>query len=188
MMKRIVAAMLVAAVLVAPGAGAQAPSPGAGPVIVMETSKGTIEFETYPDEAPKTVAHILALVKRGFYNGQRFHRVVPNFVIQVGDPLSRDMSKESLWGNHPRANSGKPIGVAEFSKRRTHVRGAVGMAHGGDPTQADSQFYITLAPQPRLDGDYVVFGRVIAGADVPPKIQKTDLVKKLYVKAGTGNE
>src|SRR4029078_10446912 len=62
------------------------PTPGSGPVIVIETAKGTTEFETYPDDAPKTVAHVVNLAKRGFYNGMRFHRVVPGFIVQVGDP------------------------------------------------------------------------------------------------------
>ncbi len=87
----------------------QTKSPGAGPVLVLETAKGNIEIETYPEEAPKTVAHILALVKRGFYNGLRFHRAEANFVIQIGDPMTRDMSRQDSWG---RGNSGKPIGVA----------------------------------------------------------------------------
>src|SRR5688500_6593632 len=73
-------------------------SPGAGPVIVVETEKGTFEFETYPNEAPKTVAHIIGLVNKRFYNGQRFHRVIPGFVAQWGEPLTRDMTKEKLWG------------------------------------------------------------------------------------------
>jgi peptidyl-prolyl cis-trans isomerase B (cyclophilin B) len=178
-------AAAVLALLFEIGAQAQTPSLGAGPTIVMETSKGMIEFETYPAEAPKTVAHFLALVKRGFYNGLRFHRVVPQFVIQVGDPLTRDMSKRSLWGKHAGANSGKPIGVAEFSKKRTHKKGAVAMAHAGDASLADSQFYITLSPQPRLDGDYVVFGQVTAGADIPGRIAEGDLIKKMSVKEGT---
>ena len=122
----------------------QAKSPGAGPVIVLETAKGTIEFETYPDEAPKTVARILELAKKGFYNGHRFHRAEPNFLVQVGDPTSRDVSKESWWG---RAGSGKPIGASEISKKRRHMRGAVAMAHTGNPALADSQFYILLQPQ-----------------------------------------
>ena len=63
-------------------------SPGAGPVVVLETAKGTIEFETYPEEAPKTVARILELVKKNFYNGLRFHRAEPNFLVQIGDPMS----------------------------------------------------------------------------------------------------
>lgn len=163
-----------------------APQPAAsgGPVIVMETVKGTIEFEVYPKDAPRTVEHILALVKRNFYNGLRFHRVVPNFVIQIGDPQTRDMTKRADWGRGPRAGSGKPIGVAEFSKTRTHIRGAVAMAHAGDAATADSQFYITLAAQPRLNGSYTVFGQVLTGMEVAAKITENDVLKKMYVKAG----
>ena len=157
----------------------QAKSPGAGPVIVLETAKGTIEFETYPDEAPKTVARILELAKKGFYNGHRFHRAEPNFLIQVGDPTSRDVSKESWWG---RAGSGKPIGASEISKKRRHMRGAVAMAHTGNPALADSQFYILLQPRPGLDGKYTVFGRVISGMDVADKIKRGDVLKKVSVK------
>jgi peptidyl-prolyl cis-trans isomerase B (cyclophilin B) len=155
----------------------------AGPIIVMETAKGTIEFETFPKEAPRTVQQILSLVKRNFYNGQRFHRVVPKFVIQIGDPQTRDMTKRASWGSGSRAQSGKPIGVAEFSKTRTHVLGAVAMAHAGDAAKADSQFYITLSPQPGLDGKYTVFGRVITGMDVAAKIVEADMLKKMYVRA-----
>lgn len=157
----------------------QAKSPGAGPIIVLETAKGTIEFETYPDEAPKTVARIVELAKKGFYNGQRFHRAEPNFLIQVGDPTSRDVSKESWWG---RAGSGKPIGVSEISKKRRHLRGAVAMAHTGNPVLADSQFYILLQPRPGLDGKYTVFGRVTSGMDVADKIKRGDVLKKVSVK------
>ena len=111
----------------APAAGPAQTTPGAGPIVVIETSKGTFEFETYPDDAPKTVAHVLTLVKKGFYNGQRFHRVVPNFVMQVGDPQTRDMSKRDSWGRGDFAGSGTPIGVAEISKKHLHVQG-----RGGD--------------------------------------------------------
>ena len=155
------------------------PSPGAGPVVVIETTKGTFEFETYPDEAPKTVEHILALVKRNFYNGLRFHRVEPGFVVQVGDPNSRDYTKRNLWGT---GGSGKPVGVAELSRKRLHVRGAVAMAHSGNPAQSDAQFYITLNAVPRLDGKYVVFGRVISGMDVVAKIAVGDVIRKASVK------
>ncbi len=166
----------------APAAAAAKPSPGAGPVIVVETSKGAFEFETYPDDAPKTVAYILALTKKGFYNGQRFHRVVPGFVIQTGDPQTRDMSKRDQWGRGAAAGSGKPVGVAEFSKKHLHTTGAVAMAHAGDAAQADSQFYVTLGPKPALNGKYAVFGHVISGADVPAKIEVGDLIKRMYVK------
>jgi cyclophilin family peptidyl-prolyl cis-trans isomerase len=155
------------------------PSPGAGPVVVIETTKGTFEFETYPTEAPRTVEHILALVKRNFYNGLRFHRVEPGFVVQVGDPNTRDYTKKHLWGT---GGSGKPVGVAELSRKRLHVRGAVAMAHSGNPAQADAQFYVTLAAVPRLDGRYVVFGRVINGMDVVSKIAVGDVIRKASVR------
>jgi len=154
-------------------------SPGAGAVVVLETSKGTIEFETYPNEAPKTVAHILGLIKRNFYNGLRVHRVAPRFVIQFGDPYTRDMTKKELWGT---GASGKSIGVAEFNNKRPHKVGAVAMAHKGIAKDADSQIYITLRPTPELDGKYTVFGQVIAGMDVVQKIQVGDVIKKASVK------
>ena len=158
-------------------------SPGAGPVVVLETSKGTIELETYPNEAPKTVAHILALVKRGFYNGIRVHRVAPKFVVQFGDPQTRDTTKKDMWGKGPKANSGKPIGVAEPHKNRTHKLGSVAMAHAGNPAQADSQIYITLRPTPELNGKYTVFGQVISGMDVVQKIEIGDVIKKAAIRA-----
>ena len=153
-------------------------SPGAGAVIVVETEKGIFEFETYPNEAPKTVAHIIGLVNKRFYNGQRVHRMVPGFVVQMGDQQTRDMTREEMWGRA----EGPPIGVAEFSKLRTHVRGAVAMAHRGDAAKADTQFYITLAPAHRLDGDYVVFGKVISGMDVVSKLQYADRIVRVTVR------
>jgi cyclophilin family peptidyl-prolyl cis-trans isomerase len=165
----------------APAAAGQpaATSPGAGPVIVVETVKGTFEFETYPNEAPKTVARIVELVHKRFYNGLRVHRVEPKFVVQLGDPTTRDMTKQPDWG---RMGSGTPIGVAEITKTRTHVRGAVAMAHAGDPSKADSQWYITLTPQPRLDGKYTVFGMVISGMDVVTKLEVTDRIVRVTVR------
>lgn len=156
------------------------PSPGAGPIIVVDTAKGTFEFETYPEEAPKSVEHILALVKRNFYNGHRVHRQEPGFVVQWGDPQSRDMTKRDMWGRS--WGSGRTVGVAEFSKKRTHVRGAVGMAHNGDATQADSQIYVLLAARPNLDGKFAVIGKVISGMDVVDKLKVADVIKKMTVK------
>jgi peptidyl-prolyl cis-trans isomerase B (cyclophilin B) len=153
-------------------------SPAAGPLVVLETAKGTIEFETYPEDAPKTVARILELVKKNFYNGLRFHRAEAD-LIQVGDPVSRDMSREAWWG---RAGSGTPIGIAEITKRRRHVAGSVAMAHAGAAKFADSQFYITMRARPEWDGKYVVFGRVVSGMDIVQKIRKADILKKAYVK------
>jgi cyclophilin family peptidyl-prolyl cis-trans isomerase len=170
---------LCVCVLNSPG-GAQAKSPG--PVIVVETTRGTFEFETYPGEAPKTVAHIVALVKRGFYDGQRFHRVLAGFLIQWGDPRSRESARDVEWGRGAEASSGEPIGTSEITKKRIHLAGAVGVAHPGDPAAADSQIYVTLANRPDLDGLYAVFGRVTAGQDVPGRIQRGDLITRMYVK------
>jgi len=157
-------------------------SPGAGPVIVVDTEKGSFEFETYPKEAPKTVEHIVALVKRNFYNGQRFHRVSPNFVVQWGDPATRAMRRRAEWGP---GGSGKPIGVAEISKTLKHKLGAVAMGHAGDPARADSQMYVVTGPAAHLDGGYTIFGQVISGMDVVQKIKQDDLVKKMSVRAET---
>jgi len=155
-------------------------SPGAGPVVVVETVKGTFQFETYPNEAPKSVEHILGLVKRNFYNGMRVHRQVPGFIMQFGDPFSRDMSKKDLWGT---GGSFNIVGVGEPSPKRTHVLGAVAMAYPGkDPRQADSQIYIALAPLPKLNGDYTVIGQVIAGMDVVQKLVVPDVIRRVTVK------
>ncbi len=154
-------------------------TPGAGPVIVVETVKGTFEFETYPNEAPRTVEHIVNLVKKNFYNGLRFHRVEPGFVIQAGDPNTRDYTKKDLWGT---GGSGTPVGVSELSRKHKHVTGAVAMAHPGNPAKADAQFYVMLGARPSLDGKYIVFGQVISGFDVPAKIRVGDVIKKMYVK------
>jgi peptidylprolyl isomerase len=153
-----------------------------GPVIVVETAKGTFTVETYPADAPKTVAHVVDLVKRGFYDGQRVHRAAPGFVVQWGDPQSRDLAKESEWGTGPTASSGTPIGVAEITKKRLHTKGAVGMAHPGLPSSADSQIYVTLADRPDLNGRYAVFGHVVDGYDVVEQLQRGDAITRMYVK------
>jgi cyclophilin family peptidyl-prolyl cis-trans isomerase len=163
--------------------GARQTSPGAGPVIVLDTAKGIVEFETYPEEAPKTVAQIVSLVKRNFYNGLRFHRAEMG-LIQVGDPATRNMTMREWWG---RAASGKPIGASEITKKRRHLRGAVAMAYPGtDPKGADSQFYIVTKPHPDFDGKYTVFGRVIKGMEVVDKIQVADVLRKASVREGPG--
>ena len=156
--------------------------PQTAPTIVVETSKGTFELETYPDEAPKTVAHIVDLVKSGFYDGQRVHRALPGFVVQWGDPRSRDTSKEADWGRGPEAASGKSIGVGESSTKRKNVRGAVAVAHPGVASQADSQIFVALADRPDLDGQYAVFGRVIRGDEVPGRLERGDLILKMSVR------
>jgi cyclophilin family peptidyl-prolyl cis-trans isomerase len=153
-----------------------------GPVIVVETTKGAFAFETFPNEAPKTVAHILQLVRKGFYDGQRFHRALPGFVVQWGDPRSRDPEKQADWGRGDQASSGTPIGVPEISRKRLEIKGAVAVAHDGDPAKADSQIYVTLADRPDLNGKYTVFGHVVAGNEIPGRIQRGDLITRMYVR------
>ena len=177
---RFVLAAACLAVLTTAPAASQAGAPG--PIIVVETTRGMFAFETYPREAPKTVAHIVALVRRGFYDGQRVHRAIPGFLVQWGDPRSRDVGREEDWGRGPEASSGKPIGAGEVSKKHLNVAGAVGMAHPGIPAAADSQMYVTLARRADLDGYYTVFGRVIAGADVPATLDRGEVITRMYVR------
>jgi cyclophilin family peptidyl-prolyl cis-trans isomerase len=128
------------------------------------------------------VARIIELVNKRFYNGLRVHRVEPGFVVQLGDPTTRDMTRQDDWGRY---GSGTPIGVAEITKTRTHVRGAVAMAHADDATKADSQWYVTLSPQHRLDGRYTVFGKVISGMEVVTKLEVTDRIIRVTVREAT---
>ena len=172
------AAVVVYCLLLSFAASAQV----AAPIIVVETSKGSFEFETYPAEAPKTVAHVVALVKRGFYDGQRIHRALPGFLVQWGDPRSRDTAREDDWGRGPDASSATAIGVPEISRKHLHRRGAVAMAHVGVPAEADSQIYVTLADRPDLNGKYTVFGQVIAGGEVLVRLERGDVIRKMSVK------
>lgn len=146
-------------------------------ILVVETVKGTFEIETYPDDAPMSVAHILELVRRRFYNGQRIHRMEPGFVVQFGDPYSRDMSRPERWGT---GGSGGRVGVSEA--KRTHGVGAVALAHSGDPRGADSQMYVTLAAAPNLDRDFTVFGQVVSGMDVVRSLEMTDVIRSVALK------
>jgi cyclophilin family peptidyl-prolyl cis-trans isomerase len=151
-------------------------------LIVVETTRGTFAFDTYPREAPVSVAHIVQLARSGFYDGQRVHRAVPGFLAQFGDPQTRDLDKRSVWGRGVEASSGSPIGVAEVTLKRKNVALAVGLAHAGEPAQADSQLYIMLEARPELDGQYAVIGQVVEGEDVPARLQVGDEIKRVYVR------
>ena len=153
-------------------------SPGAGPLITVQTTRGSFTFETYPTEAPKSVEHILALVKRNFYNGHRIHRVAPGFVVQFGDPLSRDMSKRDMWGT---GGSFKIVGELEASPKRTHTIGAVALAHDGDARRSDSQIYITMREAPELDGKYNVIGHILSGMAIVRASQVGDVIRRVTV-------
>ena len=146
------------------------------PPIVVATAMPT------SGDAPLTVAHVVGLVKAGFYDGQRIHRAIADFVVQFGDPQTRDLSTRALWGRGAAAASGKPIGSAEITRRRLHVKGAVAMAHLGDPAKADSQIYVTLANRPDLDGQYAVFGQILDGTDVVESLQVGDQITRAFVR------
>jgi cyclophilin family peptidyl-prolyl cis-trans isomerase len=141
---------------------------------VIETKKGIIKFKFYSKDAPNTVANFVKLTKSGFYDGTKFHRVVPGFVIQGGDPLSKT--------DDPNVGTGGPGYTikAEFNSQK-HLDGTVAMARSADPDSAGSQFYIALAPQPSLDNSYTVFGQVIEGMDVVKSIEQGDEMIKVTV-------
>jgi len=182
---RVAAAAVVAAISWSAARGQAGPA-GAdrriAPTIIVETSRGTFSFDTFPDEAPYTVAHVEALVRKGFYDGLRIHRAVEGFVVQFGDPQTRDLSLRDKWGRGPAAGSGTPIDAVEISPKRLHRKGAVGMAHLGDPARADSQIYIMLSDRAELDGRYVVFGQVAGGEAVPARLQVGDMITRVYVR------
>ena len=135
-------------------------------------------FETYPNEAPKSVEHILALVKRNFYNGQRISRVAPGFVVQFGDPLSRDLSKKDLWNT---GGSFNIVGELEASPKRTHIIGAVALAHDGDARRSDSIMYITMREAHELDGKYNVIGQILSGMPIVRATQVGDVIQRVSV-------
>lgn len=127
------------------------------PTLSISTTKGAFEIELYPEYAPKHVERILTLAHQGFYNGILFHRVVPNFVAQAGDPLSKKgLQVPNLGAN----GSDLPDLKLEVTPKLTHLRGMVGMARSPEPDSANSQFYIALKDIHQLDMQYTVFGRV----------------------------
>lgn len=165
---------------------AATPAADAGPQLTFDTAKGTIVVQLFAKDAPKSVAHIVALAKRGYYNQQRFFRVVKGQLVQFGDIQTRDATLRDWWGRGPQSNSGSPIGVAEIVKTRKHRIGTVGLAHAGDPTSSDNQLYFALSPRPNLDGKHAIVGQVVSGLDVLPKLAAGDVIKKVTVTDAPG--
>jgi cyclophilin family peptidyl-prolyl cis-trans isomerase len=177
-------AVLVALAPLAPAA-AQQPAPPAGKaaptkdapkggkkvkqtaVITMEKG-GEIKVEFFPEDAPKTVENFVTLAKKGFYDGVTFHRVVPDFVAQGGDPKGD-------------GTGGPGYTIKDEFNKQKHVRGVVAMARTQAPNSAGSQFYITLAPAHFLDGQYTFFGRVSSGIEVVDKIKVGDKMKSVKI-------
>lgn len=155
------------------------------PIAIIETSQGTIKAELRSDDAPKTAQNFMDLADKKFYDGLKFHRVEPNFVIQGGDPKGNgtggsdaNISLEIKCADGT-INEGKTV---ICSVALPHTDGALAMARAMDPNSASSQFYITNGPQSFLDGNYAVFGYVTEGMDVVRKIQVGDVMMKVYIE------
>ena len=131
---------------------------------IIKTSFGNIKFNLMSDIAPETVRNFSQLAKSGFYNGTLFHRIIPGFMIQGGDPNTKNSDK-STWGQGGPGYNLK----AEFNSR-SHLRGIVSMARANDPDSAGSQFFIVTSDSTFLDGQYTVFGEVVDGIEVADKI------------------
>ncbi|HEX4601756.1 MAG TPA: peptidylprolyl isomerase [Gemmatimonadales bacterium] len=142
---------------------------------VFETAKGTIELDLFADEAPNTVANFEKLANSRFYDGTTFHRVIPNFMVQGGDPNSK-----SGKGRVGTGGPGYTIKCETAQNVHRHVAGTLSMAHAGKDT-GGSQFFICHSPQPHLDGVHTVFGQVTKGLDVVAKIAQNDEVKSIRV-------
>jgi peptidyl-prolyl cis-trans isomerase B (cyclophilin B) len=137
-------------------------------VAVIKTSAGEMVIEFWPDVAPKTVENFKTLAKKGFYDGTCFHRVIKGFMIQGGDPLTKDPTAEDRWGT---GDPGYKV-KAEFNDR-SHERGVISMARSNDPDSAGSQFFICHGNASFLDHKYTAFGKLIKGDDVLEKIATT---------------
>ena len=141
-------------------------------VAVIKTSEGDMVVQFWTDAAPNTVENFKKLARQGFYDATIFHRIVKGFMIQGGDPNSKDPAKENSYGE---GGPGYNI-KAEFNDH-SHDRGVISMARGPDPDSAGSQFFICLAPVHRLDHQYTTFGKLIKGQDVLEKIGDTPVTR-----------
>jgi peptidyl-prolyl cis-trans isomerase B (cyclophilin B) len=141
-------------------------------VAVIKTTEGDMVLQLWTDAAPNTIENFKKLARQGFYDGTIFHRIVKGFMIQGGDPNSKDPAKESSYGQ-----GGPGYNVnAEFNDH-SHDRGVISMARSSDPNSAGSQFFICLAPVHRLDHQYTTFGKLIKGQDVLEKIGDIEVTK-----------
>ena len=140
--------------------------------VVITTNKGAIELELFPEHAPKTVNNFVFLAREGFYDGVAFHRVIPDFMVQGGDPTGSGMGGPGY--RFPDEFDGNPL---------RHETGVISMANAGPGTNG-SQFFITHGPQPHLDGRHTVFGKVVAGQSVVDGMEQGDVMEKVEVATG----
>ena len=133
------------------------------PIVTIQTNQGTIQVELYPDVAPNTVNNFISLVQKGFYNGTIFHRVIPGFMIQGGDPEGTGMGGPGYSIKGEFAANG-------FANNLKHTAGVISMARAQNPDSAGSQFFIMVEDAPHLDGQYAAFGKVTQGLEVAQAI------------------
>ena len=147
------------------------PPPSLGPKAILKTKFGDIHIKFYPDIAPNHVANFIKLAKSGFYDGTIFHRVIPGFMIQGGDPNTKSSLRKDTYGQGgPKDEKGNPVLLkAEFNDT-PHKRGIVSMARANEPDTAGSQFFIVVEPSPFLDGKYTAFGEVTKGLGIADRI------------------
>lgn len=170
--------------------------------VIMETAKGNIELELYSKIAPKTVGNFVKLAKSGFYNGTKFHRVIADFMIQGGDPLSKDdnLANDGTGGPGYKFEdeiNPKSLGLSEevvaayeaqgyiynYSLQSLPVvAGVIAMANSGPNTNGSQFFIVSTKPQPHLYGKHTVFGKVVKGMDVVLKIKQGDILKQVIIK------
>ena len=147
-------------------------------VAIIETEKGRIVVMFHPERAPNHVENFKTLARKGFYDGTRFHRVIRGFMVQGGDPNSKDMDKSDSWGTGGNVGAnGREINInAEFNEIK-HVPGVLSMARSSNPNSASSQFFIMHGVATSLDGQYSAFGRVVEGMDVVEEIVDVSILK-----------
>src|ERR1041385_8564548 len=167
----LIMSVLVTALAAEEKKGEKTPLSASNEVAVIKTNEGDMVVQFWTDAAPNTVENFKKLARQGFYDGTIFHRIVKGFMIQGGDPNSKDPAKENTYGQ-----GGPDYKIkAEFNDH-PHDRGVISMARSSDPDSAGSQFFICLAPVHRLDHQYTTFGKLIKGEDVLDKIGDTPTV------------
>lgn len=154
-------------------------APIEGDTILLETSKGLMTLKLYTDQVPLTTTNFKTLVNEGFYDGQVFHRVIEDFMAQVGDPLSKDPTQQALWGTGGPGYTIEDEIVPELKHDR---EGLLSMANTGQPNSGGSQIFITFVPTPWLDGKHAVFGEVTEGLEVLRTIEQGDKIISAKLK------
>ena len=145
-------------------------------IAIIQTNRGSITLELYSNDAPKTVENFVKLANENFYDGIKFHRVISNFMIQTGDPLSKDDDPANDGTGGPGYSFGDEINYHKIEV------GSLAMANSGPNTNGSQFFIVTERAQPHLDGKHTVFGKVLEGMDVVTSIEQGDVMNKVYIK------